>query len=120
MAVTWGTEQALTQKTGVTSTEEFFAAVDASGALLSQVTIDVDNESGSVTNALVVKVYLSPDGGTDWDDRAFMAFTFLPTAITAQQLTFLVPSVHTFRVGVASAGATDNYTVDLSYRLRTE
>lgn len=119
MAVTWGTQQTLTQKTGVSNTESFFAAVDMTGALLAQVTLDVDNESGTVTDKLKVSVYLSPDGGTSWDDFPFLSFSATPTVVTAQQISFVVPSVATFRVGVASAGATDTYTVDMSYKLRT-
>jgi hypothetical protein len=119
MALTWGADTSGgTQLTTVdNATEEFFDTIDSSNAYQTQVEVLADNESGSVVDALLVAVYLTLDTASyDWDDQAFMSFTFLPTAITQEKMTFVLPNVFTWRIGCLSAGATDLYTVDMNYR----
>jgi len=119
MALTWGADTSGgTQLTTVDNvTEEFFDTIDSSDAYQTQIEVLANNESGSVTDALVVAIYLTLDTAThDWDDQAYQTFTFLPTAITEVKTSFILSTVYTWRIGCLSAGATDLYTVDMNYR----
>lgn len=117
MALTWGSKTNETQKTGVSNSEEYFSAWDLSGVYETQVEVKANNESGSVTDALLVRVYLTLDDSShDWDDQAWQSFSFLPGTISEEKMTFTIPIVYGARIGVESAGATDDYTVDVSRR----
>ncbi len=124
MAVTWGSDTSGgTQLTTVDDvTEEFFDDIVSSDAMLTQVEIVADNESGSVTNGLIVSVYLSMDESATFnrDDEPFMRREFIPEGIAAEQFTFFLPSIGgSWRIGCLAAAATDDYTVDMNYRERT-
>ena len=123
MAVTWGGDTSGgTQLTTVDDvTEEFFDTIDSSAALLTQVEVLANNESGSVVDDLVVNLYLTLDTTShDWDDEPFQTYIFAPTSIAEEKFSFLIPSVFTWRIGCLSEGSTDLYTVDMNYRERTE
>ena len=122
MAVTWGGDTSGgTQLTTVDDvTEEFFDIIDASLTVLTQVEILANNESGTITNALIVNVYLTMDATSeDIDDHPFMTFTLLPDTIAEEKWSFLIPSVYKWRIGCIAEAATDDYTVDMNYRART-
>ncbi len=125
MAVTWGADTALTTQAAINNTvEEFLHAsglgIDMSGALSCQVQLEVDIESGSVVDDLLVAVYTSLDASTEvWDDVPFMSFSHTPAGITLERVAFVVSGVYKFRIGVLSSGATDTYTAGGDYRLRT-
>lgn len=123
MAVTWGADTpGGTQLTAVNDTvEEFFDVIVSSDALLTQVEILANNESGSVVNGLIVSVYLSLDESTqDWDDEPFMSREFIPAGNGEEKFTFFLPSIGgSWRVGCLASAVTDDYTVDMNYRERT-
>lgn len=121
MAVVWATKQNFTPQTAINDTvEEFLEAVDMSAALQAHVQLGIDNESGSVTNGIRINVYTTLDATTeDWDEIPFMSFSVTPTAVTEQDISFVVSGVVKFRIGLLALGATDDYTVGGSYRLRT-
>lgn len=119
---TWGGDTSGgTQLTTVDdTTEEFFDIIAADDAVQTQVEILANNESGSVTNALIVNVYLTMDATSeDIDDHPFMTYTMLPDGIGEEKWSFLIPSVYKWRIGCLAEAATDDYTVDMNYRKRT-
>ena len=71
--------------------------------------INADNSSGSVTDALEIRVLSSP--GTNYDDTPVFAMSFLPSAITDEYVGFTVSGYYKFKIQVQSAGATDDYDV---------
>lgn len=119
--VAWGTKTSLGSQTAINNTvEEFLNTVDMSAALQAHIQLEVDNESGTVTDALIVNVYTTlDDSSEDWDEVPFMSFTVLPTVVTAVDTSFVVSGVYRFRIGLLSTGATNAYTVGGNYRLRT-
>ena len=121
MAVTWGTQTSGgTQLTAVNNTvEEFFDAITASDAILTEVELIVDNESGTVTDGLVVNVYHTQEGTPDWDDIPRFSFRYTPTGVAAEQISFMIPSTFKWRIGCLSTGATDTYAVDMNFIERT-
>ena len=119
---TWGADTSGgTQLTTVDDvTEEFFNTIDAKAVLETQVEVLVNNESGSVTNGLIVSVYLTLDATSeDWDDFAWISFTIVPAGIAEEKKSFKIPSCFKWRIGCLAAAATDDYTVDMNFRERT-
>jgi hypothetical protein len=109
----WGSETAVgAGDTGVANTWQ-----DLNGAAFTTAnpydvyhfSINADNESGSVVDALEIRVLSSP--GANWDDTPVFAMSFLPTAITDEYVGFTVSGYYKFKVQVQSAGATDTYDV---------
>lgn len=119
----WGSDTSLgtTLTTVDNATEEF---IPASGGIslnpgeTAHVQLGIDNESGSVTDAVEIRIYTTLDATSeDWDEIAWQTFTVLPTVITEVDYSFLVSGCYKFRVGILSAGATDVYTVNGQYRV---
>lgn len=80
--------------------------------------INADNGSGSVTDALEIRVLTSP--GTNFDDTPVFAMSFLPSAITDEYVAFTMSGYRKFKVQVQSSGSTDDYDVtDSKYILFT-
>lgn len=121
MAVTWGSDTALTTQTAIdNATEEFIGTIDLATALSAHIQLEIDNESGSVTDAVIISVYATLDASTEvFDDEAYMTFSILPSGITLERHPLVVSGVYKFRIGVLSAGATDAYAVGGDYRVRT-
>ncbi len=121
MAVVWGADTALTTRTTVDNvTEEFLGTIDMAAGLSAHIQLEVDNESGSIIDALIVAVYTTLDASAEvWDDAAFMQFSILPSVITLERHAFVVSGVYKFRIGVLSSGGTDLYTAGGDYRVRT-
>ncbi len=125
MAVTWGADTALTTQTAIdNSTEEFLHAsgegIDLDTGLACHIQLEVDNESGSVVDALIVAVYATLDLTSKvFDDEPFMQFSFQPATISLERLSFVVSGIYGFRIGCLSSGATDVYTAGGDYRVRT-
>ncbi len=117
MAITWGSEQSSSKST-VSNSEQTFTAVDASSAYLTQFNITVDNLSLSVTDVLIVRIYLSTDG-TNFDDLPWRIFEIVPDGVGEEQLSEFIPMCYYWQIGVESSGSTDDYDVDLDYRLLT-
>ena len=121
MAVLWGSDTALTTQTAIdNSTEEFMGTIDLATALSAHVQLEIDNESGSVTDAVIISVYATLDASSEvFDNQAFMELRIVPSGIALERHPLVVLGVYKFRIGALSAGATDTYAVGGDYRTRT-
>ena len=121
MAVTWGSDTALTTQTAIdNSTEEFLGTIDLAAGLQAHIQLEVDNESGSITDNLIVAIYSTLDATSEvWDDEPFMEFTIKPSGIALERHAFVVAGIYKFRIGCLSSGATDTYTAGGDYKVRT-
>ena len=121
MAVTWGADTALTTQTAIDNTvEEFLGTIDLAAGLQAHIQLEVDNESGSVTDDLIVNVYTTLDAAAEvWDDQPFMSFAITPSGIALERHAFVVSGVYKFRIGCLSSGAIDTYAAGGDYRVRT-
>ena len=121
MAVTCGSDTALTTQTGIdNATEEFIGTIDLSGALSAYIQLEIDNESGSVTDAVIISIYgTNLDDSSRWDTAPYQTFTIKPSVITVERHPLVVSGIYRFRIGVLSAGATDTYAVGGDYKVRT-
>lgn len=116
----WGTKTDFTAQTGINNTtEEFLEAVTMNPYEQCHVQLQVDNEHAStVTDGLIISLYGTLDAATEqWDTVPFMQFTHKPATVSAEYVSFMVTGVYKFRIGGLSAGATNTYTLDGSYRL---
>ncbi len=120
MAVTWGNDTALTSQTAINNTtEEFVGTIDLSTALSAHIQLEVDNEGGSVTDAVIISIYATLDAASEvWDDQPYMTFSILPSGIALERHPIVVSGIYKFRIGALSAGSTDTYTVGGDYRVR--
>ena len=120
MAVEWGADTALTTQTAIdNSTEEFVGTIDLSTALSAHIQLEIDNESGSVTDAVIISVYATLDATSEvFDDAPYMTFSILPSGIALERHPLVVSGIYKFRIGVLSSGATDTYAVGGDYRVR--
>ena len=91
MAVTWGSDTALTTQTAIdNATEEFIGTIDLAAALSAHIQLEIDNEAGSVTDAVIISVYATLDDTSEvFDDQAYMTFTILPSGSYVKQINFL-------------------------------
>ena len=89
------------------------ADLDMRATFGATVEFQIDNLSGSIVDALIVRIRLSSND-TDYDDLAWQSFSHLPVVITAEQRTLVLPfGLQYVRFGFQSAGSTDDYTVDV-------
>ena len=121
MAVTWGSDTALTTRTTVDNvTEEFLGTIDLSAGLQAHIQLEVDNEDTPIVDDLVVSIYTTLDDTSEvWDDTPFMQFSVTPASTNLERQAFVVSGIYKFRIGVLSAGGTDEYTAGGDYRVRT-
>lgn len=120
----WGTWSSFTQETAVSDGgwRNLDELITANPREIINVMIEADNESGSVTDKLMVRVQSaevdSPTVATDadWSDEPVFQRSYDPTAITAESLQFSLYGYRHYRVQVQSAGATDDYTVNGKWR----
>ena len=119
--VTWGADTTLGDQTAINeTTEEFLNIVDMASAIAAHCQIEIDNESGSVTNGVIISIYATLDAATEvWDDVPFRTWVHFPTGIALERLSIIVTGVYKFRLGFLATAATDDYTVGGDYRLRT-
>ena len=123
--VTWGADTALTTQTAINNTTEEFLhgaglGIDLSTGLSCHVQLEVDNESGSVTDDLIVAIYTTLDASSEvWDDEPFMKFSITPSGVALERHAFVVSGVYKFRIGCLSSGATDTYAAGGDFRVRT-
>lgn len=116
----WSDKTNFTAQSGINNTtEEFLEAVTMNPYEQCDVQLLIDNEHASVvTDAVIISVYATLDVSSEqWDTVPFMQFNHKPATVSAEYLSFVVAGVYKFRIGVLSAGATNTYTVDGSYRL---
>ena len=120
MAVTWSADTALTTQTAIdNSTEEFIGTIDLASGLSAHIQLEIDNESGSVTDAVIISVYATLDATSEvFDDAPYMTFSILPSGIALERHPLVVSGIYKFRIGVLSSGATDTYAVGGDYRVR--
>ena len=120
MAVTWGSDTALTTQTAIdNATEEFIGTIALATALSAHIQLEIDNESGSITDAVIISVYATLDDTSEvFDDQAYMTFTILPSSVTLERHPLVVSGIYKFRIGALSDGATDTYAVGGDYRVR--
>ena len=120
MAVTWGSDTALTTQTAIdNSTEEYIGTIDLATSMSAHIQLEIDNEGGSVTDAVIISIYATLDATSEvWDDQAYMTFTILPSGIALERHPLVVSGIYKFRIGVKSSGATDTYAVGGDYRVR--
>ncbi len=114
--VTWSSRAQLgAQLTTITDgTEQVLSAdLDMSATFGALIEFQIDNESGTVTDALIIRVRLSQDD-TNYDDLPWQSFTHLPVVVTAEQRMLVLPfGLRFVRFGFESAGSTNDYTVDV-------
>ena len=116
----WGSKTGFTGQTGINNTtEEFLEAVTMNPYEQCHVQLEVDNEHAStVTDGLIISVYGTLDAATEqWDSTPFMQFTHKPATVSAEYVSFMVTGFYKFRIGGLSAGATNTYALDGTYRL---
>ncbi len=120
MAVAWGNDTALTSQTAINNTtEEYIGTIDLSTSLSAHIQLEVDNEGGSVTDAVIISIYATLDATSEvWDDEAYMTFSILPSGTALERHPIVVSGIYKFRIGALSAGSTDTYTVGGDYRVR--
>lgn len=116
----WGDKQNFDAQTGINNTtEEFLNAVTLNPYEVCHVQLFVDNEHATtVTDGLIISVYGTLDAATEqWDTVPFMQFVHKPTTVSVENVPLIISGVYKFRIGGLSAGATNTYTLDGSYRL---
>jgi len=114
--VTWSSRAQLgAQLTPISDGSEstLSADLDMSTYFGALIEFQIDNLSGTITDALIVRIRLSTDD-TNYDDLAWQSFSHLPVVITAEQRTLSLPfGLRYVRFGFQSAGTNDDYTVDV-------
>ena len=110
MEVTWGADTAFgtTLTTVDNVTEEYLDTLDLATGLSAHIQLEIDNEGGTVTDAVIISVYATLDSTSEvFDDQAYMTFTILPSGHALARHPWVVSGVYTVRTGALSAGATD-------------
>jgi len=119
----WGSDTTIGSQSAINDSVEEFLPSAGGGIELgpgesAHVQLEIDNESGSVTNGVIISVYTTLDTTSeDWDERPYRQLTYLPSGIAAEDWSFIVSDVFSFRIGLLAAAATDDYTVGGNYRL---
>jgi hypothetical protein len=119
----WGSDTTLGSQTAINDTVEEFLPSGGGGIELepgesAHVQLQIDNTSGSVTNGVIISVYTTLDTTSeDWDERPYRQLTYVPDGITAEDWSFIVSDVFSFRIGLLAAAAADDYDVGGNYRL---
>lgn len=82
--------------------------------------INADNGSGSVTDALEIRVLTGVDATVTYDSTPVFAMSYEPSAVTDEYVSFSFSGYYKFKVQVRSAGSTDTYDVtDSAYNVFT-
>ena len=114
----WSGETALgAGDTAIANAWEDLAAADFTTANpfdIYHFQVNADNGSGSVTDALEIRVLTSTDAA-QYDNTPVFAMSFLPSAITDEYVSFTFSGFYDFKVQVQSSGATDTYDVTDSH-----
>ncbi len=119
MAIIWATEQSITQLTSVVNTEQLSTELDLIASYRTKVTVKGNSDQTTPTDDLIVRVYMSIDGGTNYDDEPWAEHRFLPGDTNDYRKTFFIPMCVSVKLGLESAGAVDTYVVDAAYRRLT-
>lgn len=98
-------------------TEEYTDAISLNPGETAAGYVIVDNESGTITNNLRIRVYISTDAGTSWGAKPIVDFEYVPTTVASHPgPPVSVTGWPTFRIGFLSTGATDTYTAQYKYK----
>lgn len=118
----WGSKTSLGSQTAIGTTEKFLPSAGGGVSINPGETIHIqlalDNEHATtVTDAVEIRIYGTLDASTEnWDEVAWQAFSHKPSAVTAEDYSFLISGIYRFRIGCKSAGSTDTYAVSGNYR----
>ena len=115
----WSAWTSFTQDTGVSdgSWTELGQVNDVNPRELVNIAIGMNNESGSVTDALMVRVIVSYDEGTNWTDAPIYQRNRLPDTVNEEWFAFVLMGYKDYRIETQSTGSTDDYTVDGEWRV---
>lgn len=106
-----------TQDTNVNNTWTDAGDITATEREVINVMIGADNQSGTITDAAEVRVLAARDDTpTNYTTEPIFARSYRPTAITQEWFAFSLTGYKHYRVQWRSAGATDQYTFDGTYR----
>lgn len=113
----WGTEQSDTQQTAINdTTEEFGGTISLNAGETASGYVVVNNESGSVTNGIRIRVYVSTDAGTTWSNQPIIDFVYTPATVNDEEVPVSVTGWPHFRLGYLATAATDDYTCQFKYK----
>ncbi len=116
MALTWAVKQSITQLTSVVDTEQLSTELDLVASYRTKVTVIGNSDQTTPSDDLIVRVYMSIDDGTNYDDEAWSEFRFRPDDTNDWRKTFFLPICVSVKLGFESEGSTDTYTADADYR----
>ena len=107
-----------TQDTNVNNTWTDAGDIEATPREVINVMVAADNQSGTVTDDAEVRVLVARDNTpTNYMDEPILAFRKTPSGVTQEWLfTFSLFGYKHYRVQWRSAGSTDQYTFDGTYR----
>jgi hypothetical protein len=99
------------------TTEEYTSTVDLATNGYDLVTFWCDlNFDATPTDDMDVKVYSSPDGGTDWDDIPIYTIRVDSATDPAQFAITIQNPPPTLRLGFVQTGSTDTHDFRCSYK----
>lgn len=111
--MSWETESSLgAAQTAIANTWTDLASAEwttANAYDVYHIQVNADNGSGSVTDALEIRVLTNT--GTQYDNTPVFAMSFEPSAVTDEYASFTISGYYKFKVQVQSAGSTDTYDV---------
>lgn len=106
-----------TQDTGVANSWTDLGTITATPREIINVVIGADNESGSITDSLEVRVLVARDDTpTNYTNAPIYKRIYTPTAITQEWFGFELTGWQHYKIQTQSSGTTDTYTVDGSYK----
>lgn len=107
-----------TQDTGVSDTTwTTLGDITATPREIIDVVIGADNESGTVTDSLEVRVIVAiDDTPTNYTDDPIFQMSYKPSAVTQEWFPFTLFGWQHYRIQTRSTGTTDDYTVDGKYK----
>lgn len=106
-----------TQDTGVGNTWTDAGVITATPREVINVMVGADNEGGTVTDAAEVRVLVARDDTpTNYTLEPIFQRSYKPTAVTQEWFAFSLYGYKHYKVQWRSAGATNTYTFDGTYR----
>jgi len=106
----WADETTLLSSESVSDTEEFGTGVTLSPG--EQAHIQVKCVRGGTTDDLYIRVYSQVDD-TNYDTEALYSFTLETANDATAYISFVMSGIYGFKVGVESAGATDDHVITI-------
>ena len=116
MPPTWAVTQSITQLTSVVQTEQLSTELVLAASYRTEVTVIANSDQATPVDYLNVRVYMSINDGTNYDDEPWAEHRFLPDDTNDYRKTFFIPMCRSVKLGVESDGPTDTYVVDADYR----